>query len=264
MSSQNSIAITNHIAILHFKYNSFGSFRYFTRHSYFSSLSSYIPQAPALPLPDNSLSTTSHANHPHSIAYCTYTITTSQCMPSNILHFINCLPPLAHNMISISTSSFGSTYHTPPLSHFHISYPLHPLNPITISLPQPYEHSLTFNFQPCTTASTHRGNNFHYVSDHAQVEVSKKVHDVLRFLCIKDTQSEPYQQHQNSAERRYKSAKFNLQQTMNMSGAPAECWLLCMHYTCFIMNRMALKSLHWRTPFECLHAHTIQMHSKAT
>ena len=29
------------------------------------------------------------------------------------------------------------------------------------------------------------------VSDPAQVEVSKKVHDVLRFLCIKDTQSEP-------------------------------------------------------------------------
>ena len=102
------------------------------------------------------------------------------------------------------------------------------------------------------------------VSDRAQVKVSKKVHDVLRFLCIKDTQSEPYQQHQNSAERRYKSAKFNSQQTMNMSGAPAECWLLCMHYTCFIMNRMALKSLHWRTPFECLHGHTIQMHSKAT
>ena len=39
------------------------------------------------------------------------------------------------------------------------------------------------------------------VSDRAQVEVSKKVHDVLRFLCIKkDTQSEPYQQHQNSAD----------------------------------------------------------------
>jgi hypothetical protein len=94
------------------------------------------------------------------------------------------------------------------------------------------------------------------VSDRAQVEISKKVQDVLRFLCIKDTQSEPNQQHQNSAERRYKSAKFNSQQTMNMSGAPAECWLLCMQYTCFVMNRMALQSLHWRTSFESLHGQT--------
>ena len=94
------------------------------------------------------------------------------------------------------------------------------------------------------------------VSDRAQSEISKKVLDVLRYLCIKDTQSEPHQQHQNSAERRYKSAKFNSQQTMNMSGAPADCWLLCMQYTCFVMNRLALQSLHWRTPFESLNGQT--------
>ena len=94
------------------------------------------------------------------------------------------------------------------------------------------------------------------ISDRAQSEISKKVHDVLRYLCIRDSQSEPHQQNQNPAERRYKSAKFNSQQAMNLSGAPASCWLLSMQYTCYIMNRMALKSLHWRTPFEYLHGQT--------
>jgi hypothetical protein len=43
---------------------------------------------------------------------------------------------------------------------------------------------------------------------------------------------------------------------MNLSGAPAHCWLLCMKYTCFVMNRMALRSLKWRTPHEILHGET--------
>ena len=94
------------------------------------------------------------------------------------------------------------------------------------------------------------------VSDRAQVEISKKVNDVLRHLCIRDTQSEPHQQNQNPAERRYRDVKFNAQRVMNMSGAPAFTWLLCMQYVCFIMNRMALGSLGWRTPFEKLTGQT--------
>ena len=43
---------------------------------------------------------------------------------------------------------------------------------------------------------------------------------------------------------------------MNLSGAPPSTWLLCMQYVCFIMNRMALGSLGWRTPFEKLVGHT--------
>jgi len=90
------------------------------------------------------------------------------------------------------------------------------------------------------------------ISDRAQVEISKKVHDILRHLCIRDRQSEPHQQQQNPAERRYKDVKFNAQRVMNLSGAPPSCWLLCLEYVCFIMNRMALGSLDWRTPYETL------------
>ena len=41
-----------------------------------------------------------------------------------------------------------------------------------------------------------------------------------------------------------------------MSGAPASCWLLCLQYVCFMMNRTALAALHWRTPFERLFGST--------
>ena len=94
------------------------------------------------------------------------------------------------------------------------------------------------------------------VSDRAKLEISRKVKDVLRYLCIKDRQSEPHQQNQNPAERRYRDVKFNIQRVMNMSGAPPSTWLLCGEYVCFIMNRMAIGSLDWRTPYEQLLGHT--------
>ena len=42
------------------------------------------------------------------------------------------------------------------------------------------------------------------VSDRAQAEISNKVQDILRHLCINDWQSEPHYHHQNAAERRYR------------------------------------------------------------
>ena len=45
------------------------------------------------------------------------------------------------------------------------------------------------------------------ISDSAQVEISNKVQDILRNLMISDWQSEPHQQHQNPAERRYQDVK---------------------------------------------------------
>ena len=41
------------------------------------------------------------------------------------------------------------------------------------------------------------------ISDRAQVEISKKVNDILRHLIIGDWQSEPHKQHQNPAKRHY-------------------------------------------------------------
>ena len=94
------------------------------------------------------------------------------------------------------------------------------------------------------------------ISDRAQAEISNKVNDVLRQLRIDSWQSEPHYQHQNQAERRYKSVKHNVNKVMNMTAAPAYCWLLCLQYVCFIMNRLALQSIHWRTPYEKLNGST--------
>ena len=46
------------------------------------------------------------------------------------------------------------------------------------------------------------------VSDRAQLEVSKKVKDNLRHLCIDDWQSEAQFQHHKFAELRYQETKF--------------------------------------------------------
>jgi hypothetical protein len=45
------------------------------------------------------------------------------------------------------------------------------------------------------------------ISDRAQVEISNKVTDILRALFISRWQSEPHQQHQNYAEKRYQTVK---------------------------------------------------------
>ena len=90
------------------------------------------------------------------------------------------------------------------------------------------------------------------ISDRAQMEISNKVKDILRHLIIDDWQSEAHYQHQNAAERRYKHIKRNVQNMLNISGATASCWLLCLEYVVYVMNRMATKSLSWRTPYESL------------
>ena len=48
-----------------------------------------------------------------------------------------------------------------------------------------------------------RGAMDKLVSDRAQVEISNRVKDILRLYVIDDSQSEPYHEHQNPAERRY-------------------------------------------------------------
>ena len=97
------------------------------------------------------------------------------------------------------------------------------------------------------------------VSDRAQAEISNKVQDILRHLCINDWQSEPHYHHQNAAERRYRWIKHSTNHVLNSTGAPAYCWLLCMEYVCFIHNRLAMENLAWRTPFECLTGPTLDI-----
>lgn len=101
-----------------------------------------------------------------------------------------------------------------------------------------------------------RGAMNQLVSDGGEALISNKVKDVLRHLCIKEWRSEAHYQHQNPAERRYGTIKHNVNRVLNMTGAPASCWLLCLEYVTFIMNRMALQSLQWRTPHEKLYGIT--------
>ena len=101
-----------------------------------------------------------------------------------------------------------------------------------------------------------RGAMDQLISDRAQVEVSERVLDILRHLCIDDWQSEPHNQHQNFAERRYREVKHKTNRVLNMTGAPDNTWLLVMEYVCFILNRMALRSKNWKTPLELLKGQT--------
>ena len=62
-------------------------------------------------------------------------------------------------------------------------------------------------------------------------------------LHILDWHSEPYHQNQNPAEWRYRTIKSWTNTVMNRSGAPANCWLLCLIYVCYLLNHIACTSL---------------------
>ena len=81
-----------------------------------------------------------------------------------------------------------------------------------------------------------RGAPNKLISDRAQVEISKKVLDILRTLCIGDWQSEPHQQQQNPAERKYQTVKTAANRIMDRSGAAPNTWLLCLKYVCYLLN----------------------------
>jgi hypothetical protein len=97
-----------------------------------------------------------------------------------------------------------------------------------------------------------RGAPTRLLSDRAQVEISKKAQDILRTFVIGDWQSEPHQQHQNPAERRYQDVKRTTNTVMDRTGSPANTWLLALMYVCFVLNFTATASLAWRTPMSVL------------
>lgn len=81
-----------------------------------------------------------------------------------------------------------------------------------------------------------RGAPNKLISDRAQVEISEKVHGILRTFFIGAWQSEPHQQQQNPAERRIQSLKDSCNRIMDRTGAPAYTWLLCLLYVCYLLN----------------------------
>src|SRR5688572_19173173 len=90
------------------------------------------------------------------------------------------------------------------------------------------------------------------ISDRAQAEISNKVQDILRNYIIKDWQSEPHQQHQNAAERRYQDAKRLANTLLDFIGASQSLWLLALAYVCLNMNHTANASIGNAIPIQVL------------
>jgi transposase InsO family protein len=101
-----------------------------------------------------------------------------------------------------------------------------------------------------------RGAMDKLISDSAKVEISERVLDILRALCIDDWQSEPQYQDQNYAERRWGTLKTNVEWYMNWRNVQANTWLLCTVWCADVMNMTAEKSIGWRTPREVLTGET--------
>ena len=97
-----------------------------------------------------------------------------------------------------------------------------------------------------------RGAMTTLITDGGRYEISKKVADLLRSLFIKQHESEPYHQHQNRAEQRYGVVKRYINTLMNLTGAPAHCWLLCMLCVCHLLNATASPALGGLTPLQAL------------
>ena len=97
-----------------------------------------------------------------------------------------------------------------------------------------------------------RGAMDKLLSDSAKTEVSNKVMDILRAYCISNWYSEPYHQNQNPAEWRYRTIKSWTNTVMNTSGAPANCWFLCLIYVCYLLNHIACSALDGKIPLLAL------------
>ena len=98
-----------------------------------------------------------------------------------------------------------------------------------------------------------RGAMTKLISDYAKVEISNKVKDILRMYHSSSWNSEPYHQHQNPAEGRYCTLKSWTNTIMNRSGAPADCWLLCMIHASYILNHLSCEALGGNVPLGMLY-----------
>ena len=88
-----------------------------------------------------------------------------------------------------------------------------------------------------------RGAMDKLLSDSAKPDISNKVMDILRAYHISNWHSEPYHQNQNPAEWRYRTIKSRTNTVMNRSGAPANCWLLCLIYVCYLLSHIACTAI---------------------
>ena len=88
-----------------------------------------------------------------------------------------------------------------------------------------------------------RGAMDKLLSDSAKTEISNKGMDILRAYNISNWLSEPYPQKQNPAEWRYSTIESWTDTVINRSGAPANCWILCLIYVCYLHSHTACTAL---------------------
>ena len=74
--------------------------------------------------------------------------------------------------------------------------------------------------------------------------------EILRKFVIGAEHTKPGHPQQNPAERRIKTVKNTTGKIMDRTGAPGYLWYLCMLYVVYLLNRVAVESLGWRTPME--------------
>ena len=90
------------------------------------------------------------------------------------------------------------------------------------------------------------------ITEGGKYEMSKKVADLLRSFFTKQYESEPSHQHQNKAKQCYGVVKRYINTLMNLTGAPAHCWLLGLMYVCILLNVTASPPLGGLSPIQAL------------
>ena len=83
--------------------------------------------------------------------------------------------------------------------------------------------------------------------------------DILRAYHISNWHSEPYHQNQDPAEWRYRTIKSWTNTVMNRSGVPANCWLLCLIYVCYLLNHISCAALDGKIPLLALTGMTLDI-----
>ena len=101
-----------------------------------------------------------------------------------------------------------------------------------------------------------RGAMNKLISDGSKAETSQRIKQILRALVISDWFSEPYYQNQNFAENRYGTLKAATNRVLNLSGAPANLWLLALVYVAVVLNHLASAALGWKSPLQVLTGQT--------
>ena len=104
--------------------------------------------------------------------------------------------------------------------------------------PKQFINSLEDNIRKC-------GAMDKLVSNRAQMEIGQREQDILRALFISSWQSKPHWYQQNPAEHKCQMLRRYTNTTLSCTSVPANTWLLCLRYICFLLNCLACQSLQW-------------------